>query len=1356
MTQFMLKTCVPAAAAALDRSDTEPVSTLMHREGVNVRHLDKLLATMKKTGPLLKTPAARMRVARDMLERTIKNILRRAMRDVITKSGSISELLELATVTFNCVTGAEVDTEKYWNELLGGARERFGGANLKKFLSKEAQESMDGKVEFGDALRAIERNDFDLKNASDQMKSNKVVVLAAVMKRGKALEFASDDMKNTEDVVVAAVTQDGKALKWASKEMKSKEAIVVAAVKQDVASHVQVLQFACCEVKYKVQQALDTAAGGKVKAALSADSLTDGVRIFESTHPYEKDMEEQTLVEFEGADAIAVIFDGKSDDDQISEKEIEAKWKPFSRTNMDVCRASPGTMVLRVAEDVGIELTATCSADLRKVSGKHFAFNSADIARLVPRIKYLDILNKAEGMALADRLGDGNDDCGGQDAATNITTRLRLLCQAASKLRIAVCGVFPDREVATKLAEVRLEQLKLIPDDKVLRETARMAFDELRAFPHDDGGVANRDASEGGEGKVTEGEMGPAQHAVDLAGALMNNPNLKAEDGVVVLLDGLVKTRVGSSVKPPAQLMTPDVRAALGDRIVRWGIEHGDWGTCDEEKVAMVAKFDVFVNGSLKTLVGSSMKGEGGGVEAGGEEEKEAKEEKGKTDSSIQNVTCGDTGGKHLENTREWIKGVMVVETLKDFAKIVGLSVDAEAMEGVTREFGEKGQITKIRWKGKNLNGNLDKLTDFLAKRMPRLQVLDLGENDALKGDLTQWHLPVGMKDLDLSETKVTGAVDKLALPEGMQTVNFNSCYSLTGAVDKLALPEGMQTVNFNSCNRLTGAVYKLVLPEGMQNVNFNRCTGLTGAVDKLLLPEGMQSVDFECCTGLTGAVDKLLLPDGMQSVNFQYCRGLTTAPPGCPRGSSYDFNYNEDDLNRLRSWISLTATQGGAAGEDGNEGKAGGDGEGATEMEALRAFAESVGYKGNIMDGVVTECARGAIEEIHWRETDLAGALPVGDLNMPKLRVLDLCYNDSSLKGDLAQLQLPVSLQDLHLKGCIALTGNIGQLNLPVGLQTMNFVGCTGLTGAVDKLVLPEGMQSVDFNFCKGLTGAVDKLVLPEGMQNLNFRFCTGITGDIGQLSLPVGMQTVNFCYCEGITGCLSWHCRMEPKVGEAAGDRIPGMKYDTLMPEYIEPYLNGRSWEDLKVGDEIAFPEKDDTITPESLVNRRITINEEYEGTIESFDPSTGKHEVAFDDGDKESFDFKGEKDAEGVVIEGAEGYIGGQGVCIIHAVDKLVLPDGMQSVNFQMCGGLTGDIAQMNLPVGMQSVNFMKCNGLTGAVDKLVLPEGMQTLDFRFCEGLTGELPASEKAKVVTYTAPNPNPNSPSESRPLLSLT
>ena len=33
--------------------------------------------------------------------------------------------------------------------------------------------------------------------------------------------------------------------------------------------------------------------------------------------------------------------------------------------------------------------------------------------------------------------------------------------------------------------------------------------------------------------------------------------------------------------------------------------------------------------------------------------------------------------------------------------------------------------------------------------------------------------------------------------------------------------------------------------------------------------------------------------------------------------------------------------------------------------------------------------------------------------------------------------------------------------------------------------------------------------------------------------------------------------------------------MKYDFLVPKDIEPYLGSRSWEELKVGDEIAFPD-------------------------------------------------------------------------------------------------------------------------------------------------------------------------------------
>ena len=72
--------------------------------------------------------------------------------------------------------------------------------------------------------------------------------------------------------------------------------------------------------------------------------------------------------------------------------------------------------------------------------------------------------------------------------------------------------------------------------------------------------------------------------------------------------------------------------------------------------------------------------------------------------------------------------------------------------------------------------------------------------------------------------------------------------------------------------------------------------------------------------------------------------------------------------------------------------------------------------------------------------------------------------------------------------------------------------------------------------------------------------------------------------------------------------------MKYDTLILEDIEPYLNGRSYEDLKVGDEIAFPEPGSAPTGESLVGITCYMqrgpNEKMEMTCKSFDAKTGMH--------------------------------------------------------------------------------------------------------------------------------------------------
>jgi hypothetical protein len=168
--------------------------------------------------------------------------------------------------------------------------------------------------------------------------------------------------------------------------------------------------------------------------------------------------------------------------------------------------------------------------------------------------------------------------------------------------------------------------------------------------------------------------------------------------------------------------MDERARVELGDRIVQWGIEQ--WGENEMDK--HVVAFEAFVNGPLALLVGC-------GVEGAAAEDEAGEEKKGNSENSDQSIACGGEGRRLLAEAREWITKKMVGETLKDFAKCVGLAADKNVEEGA--EFAGEGQNTKIEWKEKNLNGNLDRFGD-LAEKMPRLLVLDLSDNTALTGNV--------------------------------------------------------------------------------------------------------------------------------------------------------------------------------------------------------------------------------------------------------------------------------------------------------------------------------------------------------------------------------------------------------------------------------------------------------------------------------------------------------------------------------------------------------------------------------------------------------------------------------------------
>jgi hypothetical protein len=317
-----------------------------------------------------------------------------------------------------------------------------------------------------------------------------------------------------------------------------------------------------------------------------------------------------------------------------------------------------------------------------------------------------------------------------------------------------------------------------------------------------------------------------------------------------------------------------------------------------------------------------------------------------------------------------------------------------------------------------------------------------------------------------------------------------------------------------------------------------------------------------------------------------------------------------------------------------------------ASCLVGVLAFAASVGKRGDVMEGVVRG-ERGLVVEINWGgETSrgTGGTLPVGDLNMPGLRVLDLSsnrYRCKNLTGDLAQLQLPVGLKDLNLRGCSALTGDLAQLQLPVGVQNLNLRGCNALMGAVDKLLLPDGMQSVNFKDCEGLTGDLAQLQLPVGLKNLNLHG-TKVAGDLAQLQLPVGLKDLNL-----------------------HGTKVAGDLAQLQLPVGLKDLnLHG-----TKVAGDLAQLQ-----LPVGLQNLNL------HGTKVAGDLAQLQLPVGM----------------QNLKLGGCNALTG--------AVDKIVLPEGMQTVDFSGCSGLTGTVDKVVLPEGMHMVDFCKapnCTALTGTL-------------------------------------------------------
>ena len=81
--------------------------------------------------------------------------------------------------------------------------------------------------------RLNELRKVSLKTASEELKNNPEVVMAAVKQNYHALEYASEDLKANSEFMLEAVKQDYYALEYASEEMRSNPAVILEAIKQN-------------------------------------------------------------------------------------------------------------------------------------------------------------------------------------------------------------------------------------------------------------------------------------------------------------------------------------------------------------------------------------------------------------------------------------------------------------------------------------------------------------------------------------------------------------------------------------------------------------------------------------------------------------------------------------------------------------------------------------------------------------------------------------------------------------------------------------------------------------------------------------------------------------------------------------------------------------------------------------------------------------------------------------------------------------------------------------------------------------------------------------------------------------------
>ena len=120
-------------------------------------------------------------------------------------------------------------SQGWWSQVLGGPDSEHRWFNDNHYILRDAIEELRGDREV--VMTAVRRHGGFLQYATEELRGDREIVMAAVSKYDKnALRYATEELRGDRKIVMAAVSKHGNALEYATDELRADREIVMKAM----------------------------------------------------------------------------------------------------------------------------------------------------------------------------------------------------------------------------------------------------------------------------------------------------------------------------------------------------------------------------------------------------------------------------------------------------------------------------------------------------------------------------------------------------------------------------------------------------------------------------------------------------------------------------------------------------------------------------------------------------------------------------------------------------------------------------------------------------------------------------------------------------------------------------------------------------------------------------------------------------------------------------------------------------------------------------------------------------------------------------------------------------------------------